>query len=220
MELILSNINLFSNNKKNETMKFLLTVTGLFFFMFSANAQFLTIKIGANYNTTIQKQIPELVGVSLGGFDPKYGYQAGLAYKQPLLRSFFLGIEIGYLNKGHQRISSITQKNLGDVNYNYWYLAPSVGYDFPFGISIKMGIGFNRLINHDGSTIGVIQNNDNAFSTALAYNYKRIGLELGYNKSLKPMQKINLAGQGFEHYHEWYNASLTYNILKKRTKTP
>jgi hypothetical protein len=196
-------------------MKLLLTFFS-FLCLLDVDAQSFSLKIGVNYNTTIQKQIPEIRGTSLLGFDPKYGYQAALSYKQPLLKSIFVAADIGYLNKGHQRISPSTNKNLGDVNYNYLSFVPSIGYDLPFGFFAKLGISFNHLLNYDGSTIGEIQKKDYAFLATLAYNYKRIGLEFGYNKSFQSIQKVDILGLVFNHYHKWLTFSLSYTFYTKK----
>jgi hypothetical protein len=199
-------------------MKSLFLVVSFSFCAICAHAQAMSLRIGANHNTTIQKQTPEISGVFLRGFDPKYGYQAALSYKQVVYKSLFLVGEIGYLNKGHQRISPVTKTNSGDVNYNYLFLAPSLGLDLPLGIYVKVGGSFNRLINQPKGTFGEVQKMDYAFSTALGYHYKKVGLELGYNKSIQPMQKLKASAQ-YEHYHRWLTASLTYKIFEKRTKT-
>jgi hypothetical protein len=200
-------------------MKLLATLSLIICF-FQANAQSVILKVGTNYNSTIQKLVPENPGISLIGFDPKYGYQVGISYKQPLIKSLFLSAEIGYLNKGNQRISSTTKKNLGDVNFNYLFFAPSIGYDLPYGFSAKLGVSINKLLNHEGAVFNGIQAMDYAYLAALNYNYKRIGLEISYNKSIQPVQKITLLGQGFDHYHKWLTASLTFQLFKKQAKTP
>jgi hypothetical protein len=183
----------------------LLTILSFLICFIQVNAQSFTLKIGTNYNSTIQQLVPENSGLSLIGFDPKYGYQAGISYRQPLIKSLFLNAEIDYLNKGNQRISSTTKKNLGDVNFNYLSFASSIGYDLPYGFSAKLGVSINKLLNHEGAVFNGIQGMDYAYLAALNYNYKRIGLEMSYNKSIQPVQIA---------------ASLTFQIFKKQAKIP
>ena len=190
-----------------------------FFCLLSANTQSLTLNIGGNFNRTIRAAYPEIRRFTFEDFSPKNGYQAGLTYKHLLYKSFFVDAEISYLNKGHER-RGFNKELLNSVNYNYLTFTPSIGYDFPFGFSLKVGMGINHLLSYDGFNLGVIEKTEYALSTTLSYNYKRIGLELSHSNDIKPMQQFESLGQKFENYHEWYAASLSFQIFKKQPKTP
>jgi hypothetical protein len=197
-----------------------LFILSFLFCLFKANTQSLTFKAGGHFNRTIQKSTPEIGSFTFDDFSPKNGYQLGLIYKQPLIKSFFLDAEIGYLNKGHVRVVPQQAGGTRTYNYNYVTLTPAIGYDLPFGFSLKGGIGINRLLTTSSVfPLGVVEKTEYALSTVLSYNYKRMGLELSHSNSIKPIQEIMHRGVVIEHYHEWYAASLSYTFFKKRNKT-
>jgi Outer membrane protein beta-barrel domain len=201
-------------------MKFFLTLISLIWSLQNATSQSLTLKVGANFNRTIRAADPDIPNLTVDDFSPKNGYQAGLIYKHPLYKSFFVDAEVGYLNKGHERRFPRTRELLNTVNYNYLVLTPSVGCDLPFGFSLKMGLSINYLLNTPKFTFGDIDRTQYALSTTLAYNYKRFGLEISHNNNVKTMQRFEDFGIKFENYHEWYAASLSFQIFKKQAKTP
>lgn len=201
-------------------MKFLIILLSLVFCTSNTLAQSLTLKVGGNYNRTIRAADPEIPHFTYDDFSPKKGYQAALTYKYSLRKSFFIDAEVGYLNKGHERIVGWPRKLRNTVDYNYLTLTPSIGYDLPFGFSLKAGLGINYLLNNPKFTEGTIDKTQFTLSTVLAYNYKRFGVEITYNKNIRAIHRFESAEQKFENYHEWYAASLSFDIFKKRIKTP
>ena len=199
-------------------MKFLIILLFLTFCTSNTFAQSLTLKVGGNYNRTIRAADPEIPHFTYDDFSPKSGYQAGLTYKYPLRKSFFIDAEVGYLSKGHERIVGWPRKLANSVDYNYLTFMPSVGYNLPLGFSLKAGIGINYLLNSPKFTEGTIDKMQYALSTVLAYKYKRFGAEISYNKNIHVIHRFEGFGQKFENYHEWYAASLSFDIFKKRIK--
>jgi hypothetical protein len=200
-------------------MKFLLTSIFLLC-LFNANTQSLSLKAGGNFNRTIRSSDPGIPGFTFEDFSPKNGFQAGLNYKHPVYKSFFIDAEVGYLNKGHIKRASRTST----VDYNYLTFTPSVGLNLPFGFSIKVGLGINYLLNVKGDILGAavggtIDKSEYALTTVLAYNYKRFGLELSHSNNTKAMQRFEFSGIKYENYHEWYAASLSFQLFKKQAKT-
>jgi Outer membrane protein beta-barrel domain len=200
-------------------MKFILTLFSFAFCLSNTTAQSLTFKVGGNFNRTIRAADPEIPHFTFEDFSPKKGYQIGLTYAYPLYKSFFVDAEASYLNKGHERISFSGRQDF-TVNYNYLTFTPSVGYNLPLGFSLKAGIGIHHLLNVGRPLIGTVDKTQYALLTVLAYNYKRFGAEISYNKNTRAMQRFESGGQKFKNYHEWYAASLSFQIFKKQPKTP
>lgn len=160
------------------------------------SSQSLQIKASGLYNKTIQeKGINNMPGSYLGGFDPKYDYQIGILSQYPIYKSFILGGEIGYLTKGHVAHNFTTKAVLYEVNYNYLYIKPSLGYRW-HGLTLSAGLFFNFLRNQDSTKTktprGTISKTDIAYSFELSYNYKSFGLSVSTNESLRPMQEITV----------------------------
>jgi hypothetical protein len=200
-------------------MKLNLIAISLLCFTFSGQAQSILIKVGVNYNTTIQKYTPEIPGLSRGGYDPKYGYQFSFLYKQPLIKSLSLITELGLLNKGHQRLDILTNRNLGNVNYYHISLVPTINYDLPLGISLRTGVTVNYLVGSSGIIAPNVEKFGTAYLVALGYTYQKIGFEVSYNKGSQPIQKSLISGQNIDNYHRWYAASLTFQLFKKQAKS-
>jgi hypothetical protein len=184
-------------------------------------SQSLQFKVYGLYNKTIEEKIVDANnGVRLGGFDPKYGYQFGILYQQRLFKSFVINGEIGFLNKGNNVHDSYpSTRKLYDVNYNYLYLKPSIGYKW-HNLTLSVGTFFNFLQNEaeikKKTFPGTISKTDIAYNFELSYQYQRWSLFISNNESINPMQELLSGGNTFAHYHHWYAVGLSYAIFNKK----
>ncbi len=186
------------------------------------SSQSLQLTVFGLYNKTIQEEgIANAIGIQLGGFDPKKGFQVGVSYQYPIYKSFILTGEVGYLNKGHTAHVYRTNEVLYKVNYNYLYLKPSVGYQW-HGFTLSGGLFFNFLLNENAikqkTPRGTISKTDIAYGFELSYQYKRFGLSVNTNESIRPIQELLVTGDVYEHYHHWYSLGLSYQIYNKKQK--
>jgi hypothetical protein len=178
-------------------------------------AQHLSLKVGTNYNKTLQKEIPNNPFTQLSGFDPKYGYQFGLAYTHDLAKSFYLAGEVGFMNKGHNALLPPTNEKLYEVNYNYIYIRPAIGYKLPYYFSVEMGmpIGFYLPPQTRLLTVGTIRKQEFAFSAHLNWIYKKAGAYVGFQQSIQPIQDIDFLGLKIEHRHRTMTAGVSYRLF-------
>ncbi len=200
-------------------MKFFLFLIGFTISCISLKSQSLKIRAYGLYNTTIkEKIIANNIGISLGGFEPNYGYQFGALYQQNLFKSFTAGGEVGYLKKGSQTFNLSTRVKLYEINFNSIYFKPSLGYQW-HGFTISAGLFFNFLLNENAvnkkTPHSTLTNPEIAYSYELSYKYKRIGLSISTNESISPVQHIASFGDEYDHYHHWYSVGLSYAIIKK-----
>jgi hypothetical protein len=181
----------------------------------TAFAQHLTLKMGGNYNQTLQKEIPDDPFRIFAGYDPKYGYQLGLAYTQDFAKSFYFIGEISFMNKGHNALLPTTKEKLYEVNYNYLYVRPALGYKLPFNFSVEMGIpiGFYWSPKTPPITEGTIRKQEFAFSAHLNWEYKKVGAYIGFQQSIPPMQDIDYFGLKIEHRHRTLTAGVSYRLF-------
>ncbi len=186
-------------------------------------AQSVTIKVYGLYNKTEQvKVVDNNIGISLGGFDPQYGYQGGVLYTHPIYKSFVALGEVGYLTKGYNTIDSRTKKKLLEVNYKYLYFKPSLGYQW-YGFTISAGLFLNLLLNEEAVkkswSNSMFKKPEIATSFELSYQYKNLGLSISTNNNTEPMRTITAFSDVFDHYNHWYAIGLSYQIYKFKQNT-
>lgn len=175
-------------------------------------AQQLSVQVGGIYNTTLQQEIPVNPQFNLGGFEPDYGYQVSLYYKHRVFKQIYLGSEFGWMQKGHQA-TGIPEPYR--VQYYHIYLRPVVGADLPFGFSTEIGFSVGSLINvKQAFPFGEVQKMETAFSPAFRWQYRKVGLQLGYHRSIQPMKKIEISGLQIHHRHQAVSFGVSYQFLK------
>jgi hypothetical protein len=186
-----------------------LIVSILFAVRLQGMAQQLSIQVGGIYNTTLQKEIPVNPNLNLGGFEPDYGYQVSLYYKHAVFKKMYIGSELGWMQKGHQATDIL---NPYRIQYHHIYLRPVMGYDFPFGFSTEIGLSVGRYIETKTPIWGDISKIETAFSPALRWQYQKIGFQLGYHRSIQPVQKLDLLGQQIHNRHQAFSLGVSYRF--------
>lgn len=182
----------------------------LFAISLQGTAQQLSVQVSGIYNTTLQKEIPINPNFNLIGFEPDYGYQASLYYKHRVFKQIYLGSELGWMQKGYQATDI---QNPYQVQFHHIYLRPVMGADLPFGFSAEIGLSLGRLMKINAPfTLGEFPKIETAFSPALRWKYQKVGLQLGYHRSIQPVQKIDLSGQQFHHRHQAISLGVSYQF--------
>lgn len=138
---------------------------------------------------------------NIDGFDRskmKLGLNAGPALQIKLANVFFLQTELLYSIKGSS--SDSLQSSDAKLNLNYINLPILVGYRLAPNFSIKLGPEIGRLLSAKSEINGntkdltdFYESFDLGMDLGLAYNFKKLAIDLRYNYGLKDL--LNKANQ-------------------------
>ncbi len=198
-------------------MKRNIAILVLFFTYTLVMSQSISIKVGINKNYTVYKGEDFFTDLqNYHGLDylPKTGYQAGVSYRQNVLKHFAIEGEIGYLNKGQK--GSLPNRDFS-FEYNYIYLKPSISYIPIEGLSVSIGVAFNKKVSFVSASNlpeqAKAEDSDISYMAGLSYTYKRVGIALEFNQSVGTTQTQKLLGDTYLFQHHWYTLSLMYMLF-------